>query len=429
MALFDWSFDIDTPYSAIIYKLGDIYVARIPERGLEYMDTDANKVIQQTINVLPNGGKIFIKKGVYEIGHLDLTGKHGITIEGEVEGSRAGDWGTTLKLKAGTNDTMFYKYESTTDFYGFTLRNLYLDGNKENQTDGSAIKIVRTKHVRIENCWIGNFYKHGIELDSSDVSWITNCDIRDNGSNGLAIASNSVYVDSTTVGGSGNYNVYIYGDYRNINFIGCSFYLASMDNVYIQNAVNGINFIGCSIWNGGNNGIWLRDSTGVSIMGGIVKNNGQAGNAGNDNGIKISGGGGHKIIGVNIFDEQATKTQSYGIYLYSEDYDVIIYNDLRNNKTDSVYGTKGEHTSLFGNKGYVTENSGKATFSGDGTTTQFSIAHGLVSTPSKVIVTPSSADASGDFYVTVDATNIYVNYVTAPASGTDNVVLYWYAEV
>lgn len=74
-------------------------------------------------------------------------------------------------------------------------------------------------------------------------------------------------------------------------------------------------------------------------------------------------------------------------------------------------------------------NSGTATFSGDGATTQFTIAHGLVSTPSNVQITPMSSDASGSFYVTVDATNIYVHYITAPASGTNNVVLSWYAEV
>ena len=81
------------------------------------------------------------------------------------------------------------------------------------------------------------------------------------------------------------------------------------------------------------------------------------------------------------------------------------------------------------NTGYATENSGTATFSGDGSTTQFSIEHGLVSTPNKVQVTAMSSDAAGDFYVTADATYIYVNYKTAPPSGTDNVKLSWYAEV
>ena len=101
----------------------------------------------------------------------------------------------------------------------------------------------------------------------------------------------------------------------------------------------------------------------------------------------------------------------------------ILYNNV------GGISSSGSNTIIKYNKGYVTENSGKAVFSGDGSTTQFSIAHGLVSTPNKVIVTPCSADASGSFYVTVDDTYIYVNYNTAPPSGTDNVCLYWEAEV
>jgi len=71
---------------------------------------------------------------------------------------------------------------------------------------------------------------------------------------------------------------------------------------------------------------------------------------------------------------------------------------------------------------------GTATFSGDGTTTQFKIAHGLVSKPAKILITPGSSDAKGTFYVTADNTYIYVNYASAPPSGTNNIVLYWYAE-
>lgn len=72
---------------------------------------------------------------------------------------------------------------------------------------------------------------------------------------------------------------------------------------------------------------------------------------------------------------------------------------------------------------------GTVTFSGDGATTQFAIPHQLVRAPSKVRITPQSADAAGDFYVTVDDTNIYVSYKTAPPAGTNNIVLSWYAEV
>jgi len=78
---------------------------------------------------------------------------------------------------------------------------------------------------------------------------------------------------------------------------------------------------------------------------------------------------------------------------------------------------------------YEKRNSGSATFSGDGTTTQFKIPHNLTSKPNKVLITPASANAAGQFYVTADNTYIYVNYSTAPPAGTNNVVLYWYAEV
>jgi len=77
------------------------------------------------------------------------------------------------------------------------------------------------------------------------------------------------------------------------------------------------------------------------------------------------------------------------------------------------------------------KNSGIATFSGDGSKTQFLIAHGLASTPDKgkTRVWALSADAADNFWIDVDDTYIYVNYKTAPPSGTDNVVLGWYAEV
>lgn len=73
---------------------------------------------------------------------------------------------------------------------------------------------------------------------------------------------------------------------------------------------------------------------------------------------------------------------------------------------------------------------GSATFSGDATggKTTFNIAHGLSYTPSRAVVTATSADASGDFYISaIDGTNITVEYGSAPADGTDNVTMDWAA--
>jgi len=70
-----------------------------------------------------------------------------------------------------------------------------------------------------------------------------------------------------------------------------------------------------------------------------------------------------------------------------------------------------------------------AIFSGDGSTTQFKVEHGLAKAPSKIIVTPLSPDAKDFAYAEADDTYIYFNFSTAPPSGTDNVKLAWYAEV
>lgn len=66
---------------------------------------------------------------------------------------------------------------------------------------------------------------------------------------------------------------------------------------------------------------------------------------------------------------------------------------------------------------------GSATFSGDSSQTAFDVAHGLDSAPdpADVEITPTSGDGAGDFYISTGATNVTVNYVSAPASGTDNV--------
>lgn len=144
----------------------------------------------------------------------------------------------------------------------------------------------------------------------------------------------------------------------------------------------------------------------------------------------------------------------------------ILYNILRNANRRGIFTTTysdgftieqniiegvGEPIYLAGvnhrvrrNEGYLTENSGVATLSGDGTTTDFLIGeHGLspsIDDPSKVIVkvTPASADAVAaspcvGYLSDENADGVYesirVKFASAPASGTDNVRIVWMAEV
>lgn len=73
---------------------------------------------------------------------------------------------------------------------------------------------------------------------------------------------------------------------------------------------------------------------------------------------------------------------------------------------------------------------GTASFSGDGVVTTFTVPHSLISAPDNVIVTPQSADASGDSYVTnITATSFDVVFGTAPATGTNNVSIAYKAAI
>lgn len=75
------------------------------------------------------------------------------------------------------------------------------------------------------------------------------------------------------------------------------------------------------------------------------------------------------------------------------------------------------------------KNTGKFVASGNGSTTAFNIAHGLHGIPQKISLENGSSVATGAHYVTPDATNIVVTFVTAPASGASNITFYWTAEL
>ena len=120
---------------------------------------------------------------------------------------------------------------------------------------------------------------------------------------------------------------------------------------------------------------------------------------------------------------------NWGVVLEGDDNILVVNNDLRGNSNGALLHTSGPHNIIRNNIGYITLNGGTAVFSGDGTTTQFKVKHGLAKAPKTVIATPLSPDAKDFSYAEADDTYIYFNFSTAPPSGTDNVKLAWYAEV
>lgn len=68
---------------------------------------------------------------------------------------------------------------------------------------------------------------------------------------------------------------------------------------------------------------------------------------------------------------------------------------------------------------------GVATFSGNGSTTAFNIAHGYAGTPKPFWALPITEAATAKRTVTANGTNVIVTFATAPPSGTNNVKFRW----
>jgi hypothetical protein len=77
----------------------------------------------------------------------------------------------------------------------------------------------------------------------------------------------------------------------------------------------------------------------------------------------------------------------------------------------------------------INTNSGTSTQSGNAVTTVFNIAHGMGTTPTKMIVTPGTVAAAATYFVTATSTNIVITYSAAPPNAASNLIWYWWAEV
>jgi len=129
---------------------------------------------------------------------------------------------------------------------------------------------------------------------------------------------------------------------------------------------------------------------------------------------------------VLVKNNQIYNTVNANVRLQTSNVDVRIENNIF-----TTYDATGVLTNVIvkNNTGYVTENSGTATFSGDGATTAFNIAHGLAATPTYVSLEAQTAGAVGDKHWAAGAANITVTFITAPPTGVNNVVIGWEGKV
>jgi len=259
--------------SYIIYKSGSTIYAKNGTTGIiQFSGTEAATVFQSCIDTLAatniegTAGKIFVRTGIYTINSTILiTGN--LTIEGENRSS------TCLKLGNSINDNML-EWDATKDTqYFFVLREMMLDGNRDNNTLGNGIftENVAAKLLSdgyIDNCFIRRFSESGIYLKflwgwhvtntiseqndgegirlSGTNIHVSNCRFLENGTEGIDLSGGQSIFEGNQIRGSGTEGMVVIGANTGLRIIGNQFFENSKtlantdDDLFLSNTNNAI---------------------------------------------------------------------------------------------------------------------------------------------------------------------------------------------
>jgi len=412
-------------YDYIIYKDGEKIIAKDGKSG-QVIDIASNnddsgmELIQSIIDSMAETntrGSVFFGTGIYNIyGTLKVYNGIGLVGAQTAWSTYACDKvvGATFR---GMNDCNIIEvcgqYNENDDILWFSyLSNLHIVGNTSYSNQNGVV--VKALNGDIYDIFIDHVLVHDVGVDGfqfyNGKVWADHLYTESNRGNGIYTQTETLYLADS----------YIYGNYKH----------------GIYNYLNGQNIIF-------NNRIWVNHQHGIyiypkQVSPGFTKialnhflSNSYS-NANTYSNIFLWHVETGEIIGNTFIDRY--NTTKYHIDLIEATTKVIIAdNNFMDTATSGVihadHSLTGTLTVGANKGGDCLKNKGINTQSGDGTTTQFTIPHGLVSEPSNVIVIPASADASGDYYITKDDTNIYINYISAPPAGTDNLSWYWKAEV
>jgi len=147
--------------------------------------TNDEEEINQAISDLPaSGGRVVLLEGTYNLGNSITINKSNVTLEGQGAS-------TVIKFKDGINTSSLDAISAGSNVH---IRNLSLDGNKDNAgiTNSTGIRISTGSIV--ENCRISNFTYAGIYVeDGSTLVY---------GNHISSIDTYGIYVKTLTLSGS-----------------------------------------------------------------------------------------------------------------------------------------------------------------------------------------------------------------------------------
>ena len=428
------------PFDVLVFRDGPYAVAIDRKGRLIAKDTDHASVIQEAINFLaekkPPGGLIFIGSGIYYIYKTIKVISPSVTIMGAGTIGTEADKGTVLKLADDANcDIIEVPYPS----YKVRITNLVIDGNKSKQTK-SGIRGVYYHAGAPEDAHIDNIYIVNVKGPPLVIEgwhgFITNVWVEDS-DDYVYIKGNRYSIIALNVYDS--YGIWVEAGAKHNRLIGCYIWRTHETGIVVRGERNIVK--GCIVDEAYGNGIILWGAHRSSVIGCIV----YAPSLAENNvsyGIYLLGTAYARVIGNAVYTDQDNKPK-YGIFLDSDTHDNIVMCNYIEGWATSPLLDKGSNNVIKWNKGYITEKTGVAVLSGDGTATDFLIGkHGLtpiINDPTKAIVkcTPASPDAIAASPVACylsdeDGDGVYesirAKFASAPPSGTDNVKVVWEVE-
>ena len=419
--------------SFIIKKDGDYTVAIDDHGQVRFIDKDAATVIQSATNAIQetDTATILIKIGVYDCYENITIKDKNIRLIGESAGTQGTSNipGSKLRFSSGKGiviSSVDYdiQYPEVSD-----LQIVQVDMHTGTGISMSGSSIIKPKITRV-SMW---GFKTGIYLNRAWVGelrglHIVNCDIGvelyGNLSN-IKIADSSFSKYGTI---ENTYGIYIHENDARSNVVeNCHFEPGSNAiDVYLYGDTVDNLIIGNVFGNGSSVGVKIETTSALDTRNNIVHNLFRCGQ-GERTGVKIVGNAYGNRIDNNSFEYNANYPIETGVYTEADE--TYIIRNYFYQIANPVVLSGNPDVVIKDNFGYVTENDGVATFSGDGSTITFQIPHGLASTPSKYDVSPLTPDAHGSKTVTADDTYITITFDTAPPSGTDNIKFGWWAKV
>jgi hypothetical protein len=294
--------------------------------------------------------------------------------------------------------------------------------------------------VRVTNCWLE---RNDICIQTSGFrTMISGCNLgasQTGGSNRIAInvltgadhtliENNVIAAVTTTSYGikdaankfeviTGNFFVYLDG--TGISGTGCQLSIISNNKCTLDNAQSGATFIAgtwnyCSIVG---NDIY----TGTTPTAGIGGNLADCAIIGNTfrgcaTCIKPSGGSGISLVG-----NQFTGVGTAGIDMTSASTPYSLVGNVADGVTCITGATASQASNIVGNGGYLNRAAGTVSFTA---ATTVNVTHGLVATPTKVVVTGSDTNSSSLWVTAIGATTFTVNR----GNSTGTPAIYWWAE-